>query len=123
MYINCIENTQSCKVKIKMGTVKENLLKIQEDIAPYNPKIIAVTKYFDGSKLIEAYEAGLRDFGESRVLEAIEKITGLPEEIRKKSTGHMIGQLQSNKVSKAVGFFDYIHSVDSVTPAREISKA
>ena len=106
-----------------MSTVKENLLKIQEDIAPYKPRIIAVTKYFDESKLIEAYNAGLRDFGESRVIDAIAKIERLPEEIRKNSTFHMIGHLQSNKVAKAVGFFDYIHSVDSIKIAEEISKA
>lgn len=105
-----------------MSSVKENLLKIQENIAPYTPKIIAVTKYFDESKLIEAYNAGLRDFGESRVLQAIDKINKLPEEIRKNSTFHMIGHLQTNKVSKAVGFFDYIHSVDSLKLAEAISK-
>ena len=51
-------------------TVKNNLLQIQEDIAPYKPNIIAVTKYFDESAIIEAYNAGLRDFAESRVIEA-----------------------------------------------------
>ena len=65
----------------------------------------------------------MRDFGESRVIDAIAKIERLPEEIRKNSTFHMIGHLQSNKVAKAVGFFDYIHSVDSIKIAEEISKA
>lgn len=106
-----------------MNTVKENLLKIKEDIAPYTPNIIAVTKYFDESKIIEAYEAGLRDFGESRVLEAIEKIQKLPQEIRNNSKFHLIGHLQTNKVSKAVGNFDYIHSVDSLKLAKLISEA
>ncbi len=105
-----------------MGNVKENLLRIQEDIAPYTTNIIAVTKYFDESKLIEAYEAGIRDFGESRIPEAIDKINRLPENIRKNSKFHMIGHLQSNKVKKVVGFFDYIHSVDSVKLAKEISE-
>lgn len=105
-----------------MGNVKENLLRIQEDIAPYTTNIIAVTKYFDESKLIEAYEAGIRDFGESRIPEAIDKINRLPESIRKNSRFHMIGHLQSNKVKKVVGFFDYIHSVDSLKLAREISE-
>lgn len=104
-----------------MNTVKENLLKIREDIAPYTPNIIAVTKYFDESKIIEAYEAGLRDFGESRVLEAIEKIRKLPQEIRDDSKFHLIGHLQTNKVQKAIGNFDYIHSVDSLKLAKSIS--
>lgn len=105
-----------------MNTVKENFIKIKEDIAPYTPNIIAVTKYFDESKIVEAYEAGLRDFGESKVLEAIEKIQKLPQEIRNNSKFHLIGHLQSNKVRKAVGNFDYIHSVDSLKLAKMISE-
>lgn len=105
-----------------MNTVGENLLKVREDIAPYTPNIIAVTKYFDESKIIEAYEAGLRDFGESRVLEAIEKIKKLPQEVRENSNFHLIGHLQTNKAKKAVGNFDYIHSVDSLKLAELISE-
>lgn len=105
-----------------MNTVGENLLKVREDIAPYTPNIIAVTKYFDESKIIEAYEAGLRDFGESRVLEAIEKIEKLPQEIRQNSKFHLIGHLQTNKAKKAVGNFDYIHSIDSLKLAELISE-
>ena len=103
------------------NTVKNNLLQIQEDIAPYKPNIIAVTKYFDESAIIEAYNAGLRDFAESRVIEAIVKINNLPEEIRNNSKFHFIGHLQTNKVKKAVGTFDYIHSVDSFKLAKTIS--
>ncbi len=103
------------------NTVKNNLLQIQEDIAPYKPNIIAVTKYFDESAIIEAYNAGLRDFAESRVIEAIAKINNLPEEIRNNSKFHFIGHLQTNKVKKAIGTFDYIHSVDSFKLAKTIS--
>lgn len=105
-----------------MDTIKDNLLRVQRDIVPYTPNIIAVTKYFDETKIIEAYEAGLRDFGESRVLEAIEKINKLPEEIRQNSRFHLIGHLQTNKASKAVGDFDYIHSIDSLKIAQIISQ-
>lgn len=105
-----------------MSTIKENLLHIKKDIAPYTPNIIAVTKYFDESKIIQAYEAGLRDFGEARVLEAIEKISKLPQEIRTNSRFHLIGHLQTNKVKNAVGNFDYIHSVDSLKLAQLISE-
>lgn len=105
-----------------MNTIKKNLLQIQEEIAPYTPNIIAVTKYFDESKIIEAYEAGLRNFGESRVLEAIEKIQKLPQEIRNNSKFHLIGHLQTNKVHKTMGNFDYIHSVDSLKLAHAISE-
>lgn len=103
-------------------TVKKNLLQIQEEIAPYRPNIIAVTKYFDENAIIEAYNAGLRDFAESRVIEASEKINNLPSEIKENSRFHFIGHLQTNKVKKAIEIFDFIHSVDSVKLAEKISE-
>lgn len=103
-------------------TIRDNLLKIREDIELYTPNIIAVTKYFDETKIIEAYEVGLRDFGEARVIEAIEKIQKLPKEVRANSRFHLIGHLQTNKARKAVGNFDYIHSVDSLKLAETISE-
>ncbi len=103
------------------NTIRKNLLQIQEEIAPYRPNIIAVTKYFDENAIIQAYNAGLRDFGESRVIEASEKIRKLPQEIKENSTFHLIGHLQTNKVKKAIEVFDYIHSVDSVKLAEKIS--
>lgn len=96
------------------NTVKENLLQIQKEIAPSQARIIAITKYFDENKLIEAYHAGLRDFGENRVVDALNKFAKLPQEIIDNSTFHLVGHLQTNKVKKAVGNFDYIHSVDSL---------
>lgn len=102
-------------------TVKKNLLQIQEDIAPYKPNIIAVTKYFDETAIIDAYNAGLRNFAESRVIEAIEKIEKLNCEIKNNSQFHFIGHLQTNKVKKVIRFFDYIHSVDSLKLAKVIS--
>ena len=84
------------------NTVRQNLLQIQEEIAPYKPNIIAVTKYFDESAIIEAYNAGLRNFAESRAVEAVEKINNLPQEIRSNSKFHFIGHLQTNKVKKAI---------------------
>lgn len=102
--------------------VRQNLLQIQEDIAPYKPNIIAVTKYFDETAIINAYNAGLRDFAESRVVEAVKKIDNLPSDIRNNSRFHFIGHLQTNKVKKVVGKFDYIHSVDSLKLAKVISE-
>lgn len=103
--------------------VKENLSRIQEEIAPYTPNIIAVTKYFDEDAMLAAYQAGMRDFAESRTIEAIEKIGRLPAEMRENSTFHFIGHLQSNKVKKTVENFDYIHSVDSLKLAELISQS
>ena len=107
--------------RVMQNTVIENLLRIQEDIAPYKPNIIAVTKYFDESAIISAYQAGLRNFAESRVIEAIEKIERLPKEIRENSKFHFIGHLQTNKVKKTVANFDVIHSIDSIKLAKEVS--
>ena len=104
------------------GLVKNNLSQIQEQIVPYTPKIIAVTKYFSKDSIIEAYSAGLRNFGESRAIEAIEKINSLPNEIKENSNFHFIGHLQTNKVNKVVCNFDVIHSVDSLKVAEAISQ-
>lgn len=105
-----------------MSSVKDNLQKVQEKVAPYNVKIIAVTKYYNEEKLLEAYEAGIRDFGENRVQDALEKFAKLPDEVKSNSFFHLIGHLQSNKVNKAVGNFDFIHSVDSLKLAEMINK-
>ena len=110
-------------IAIDGDLVERNLNEIKNNIAHCKVKIIAVTKYF-GLKAIEAgYKVGLRDFAESRVQDGVEKIESLPEEIRKNSTFHFIGHLQSNKVKAAVRHFDIIHSVDSLKIAKAISEA
>lgn len=119
--VQLILYSTSCRGRMIMS-VKENLLQIQEDIVPYKPNIIAVTKYFDESAIVEAYNAGLRDFAESRVIEAIEKINRLSDEIKRNSKFHFIGHLQTNKVKKAVRNFDVIQSVDSIKLAEVISE-
>ena len=101
-------------------TIKRNLLQIKQKIEPYTPNIIAVTKYFDHTAIIESYNAGIRDFGENRVLDAVAKIELLDDEIRKNSRFHLIGHLQKNKVKKAVGNFDLIQSVDTLELAQAI---
>lgn len=104
-----------------MDRVRENLENIKTQIAHYTPKIVAVTKYFDESQIIRYYEMGLRDFGENRVKDALEKMKKLPDEIRKNSRFHLIGHLQTNKAKLAVGNFYLIHSVDSLKLAQIIS--
>lgn len=103
-----------------MGNIKENIKQIRQQLAHSQVKIIAVTKYYDVDRLIEAYDVGLRDFGENKVVDAINKIESLPQNIRNDSTFHLIGHLQSNKVKKAVKYFDIIHSVDSLKLAQKI---
>lgn len=102
--------------------VSKNLSRILKITNSYSARIIAVTKYYDESKIKEAYEAGLRDFGESRALEAIEKINKLEDKIRSNSIYHFIGHLQTNKVKHVVSNFEYVHSVDSLKVAKEIDR-
>lgn len=102
--------------------ILENYEKIKTQIAPYKPKIVAVTKYFDESQIIKYYNLGFRDFGENRVKDALEKIEKLPREIVQNSKFHLIGHLQSNKVKNAVGKFHLIHSVHSLKLAEIISE-
>lgn len=104
-----------------MPSVEENLKEIKAEIPDFKGRIIAVTKYVDESKMVEAYNAGLRNFGENKAQDALKKLENLPEEIVKNSTWHFIGHLQSNKVRKVVGKFDYIHSVDTLELAEKIS--
>lgn len=99
-------------------TVKEQLGLILKDVEKYNPRIIAVTKYYDEKRMIEAFDAGLRDFAESRVLDALEKIGNIDDTTRAQSIYHFIGHLQTNKIKHVVGNFEYIHSVDSLKVAK-----
>ena len=80
--------------------------------------LIAVSKTKPLPMLQEAYEAGVRDFGENRVQELVEKYEALPGDIR----WHMIGHLQRNKVKDLVGKVFLIHSVDSLRLAQEIQR-
>lgn len=109
-------------IKINRSLVKTHLDEIKKDIAHSNVKIIAVTKYFGLDSILAGYEVGIRDFGESRAIDSIKKIEALPDEVRKNSTFHFIGHLQTNKVGKVVRYFDVIHSVDSLKVATAISK-
>lgn len=108
---------------MSLGVVKTNLLRLKNEIVPYTPRIIAVTKYYDVSAILDAYEAGLRDFGESRANDAISKIESLPLDIRRESKFHFIGHLQTNKANKVVQYFDCIQSVDSLHLAEVISES
>lgn len=88
--------------------------------SPYNQQVqlIAVSKTKPVSMLQEAYNEGIRDFGENKVQELVEKYDELPKDIR----WHMIGHLQRNKVKYIVDKVYLIHSVDSLRLAEEISK-
>lgn len=106
----------------KASRIVENLLKIRNETEKYNAKIVAVSKYYSTDKMIEAYNAGVRDFGESKLPWAVEKINSLDDVMRSDCNYHLIGHLQTNKVKRAAGFFNLIHSLDSIRLADEIQK-
>lgn len=80
--------------------------------------LIAVSKTKPIEMLLEAYEEGVRDFGENKVQEILQKYPQLPSDIR----WHMIGHLQKNKVRQVIDKVVLIHSVDSVELAEQIEK-
>jgi pyridoxal phosphate enzyme (YggS family) len=101
--------------------VGETCARIGRD--PAEIVIVAVTKGHPAGTLIAALEAGLRQIGENRVAEAMEKfsIAAVPLGSHG-ATRHMIGHLQRNKTRDAVTAFDWIQSVDSMRLAHALSK-
>ncbi len=103
--------------------VKQQLDRLEASMA-HQPKIlVAVTKYTTLAKMEEAYGAGIRHFGEARVLDALKKKSELPQAMVQEIQWHLIGHLQSKKVNKTVGEFALIHSVDSLRLAEKLSEA
>lgn len=98
--------------------IKANLEAIKNTFRNPDCLLVAVSKTKPIEDLREAYEAGIRDFGENKVQEIQEKQPQLPEEVR----WHMIGHLQSNKVKYIAPFVHLIHGVDSFKLLQEINK-
>ncbi len=111
-----MDNTVKKLSDIK-NNIKNHLNKLE---IKKSPKIIAVSKTFEMSKILPLLESGHVDFGENKVQEALDKWFEIKKNIPKIKL-HMIGKLQTNKVKFAVQLFDYIHSVDSEKLARKIA--
>ena len=90
-------------------TIANKITSLQTSL-PQGVKIVAVSKFHPVESLMEAYDAGQRIFGESRVQELLAKHEALPKDIE----WQMIGHLQTNKVRQIVPFVSLIQSVDSV---------
>jgi PLP dependent protein len=84
---------------------------------PSDILLLAVSKTVSTENIQKAYDAGLKDFGENRVQEALGKIPLLPWDAR----WHLIGQLQTNKINKTLGRFVLVHSIDSAELAQAVS--
>jgi len=97
---------------------KSSLEEILSVLQPHNTKLISVTKTHPVEILQEAYDLGLRVFGENKVQELVSKAEALPKDIE----WHLIGHLQSNKAKYIAPFIYMIHSVDSFKLLQEINK-
>lgn len=98
--------------------IKANLESVKKSFVNPECKLIAVSKTKPLEDLKEAYEAGIRDFGENKVQEIQAKQPEMPADTR----WHMIGHLQSNKVKYIAPFVHLIHGVDSFKLLQEINK-
>ena len=109
-----------------MGIVSDNLKAVEEKIQKACDRagrdrsevtLIAVSKTKPVDMLLEAYNDGIRTFGENKVQEPTGTIEQMPDDIQR----HMIGHLQRNKVKYIAGKVALIHSVDSYRLAEEIN--
>jgi PLP dependent protein len=91
--------------------------------APTDITLVAVTKTYPAGDALEAMRAGVLDLGENRVQEATPKIAELCRlDPSNTPRWHLIGHLQSNKAKVAIQNFELIHSVDSLSLARELNR-
>jgi pyridoxal phosphate enzyme (YggS family) len=110
--------------------ISANILRVRERIdtaarrcgrSPGEITLMAVTKTHSAARIREAYEAGLRVFGENRVQEFAAKadaLADLPD-----AAWHMIGHLQTNKAGKAAELFGAVDSLDSLKLAEKLDLA
>ena len=103
----------------KLKTIQHNINNLSYEGS--KPNIICVSKTFSIGKLMPLIDYGHRHFGENKVQEALQKWSELKERFSDLKI-HMVGKLQTNKVKKALGVFDYIHSIDSIKLADTIKK-
>lgn len=98
-------------------SITQNIKQILSEL-PQHVTLVAVSKTKPNAMLMEAYEAGQKDFGENYVQELVDKQAALPNDIN----WHFIGHLQSNKVKYIAPFVYLIHGVDSFSLLKEINK-
>ena len=109
-------------------SIAENIVRVREQIAaavrranrnPDEITLMAVSKTFSAERVREAYAAGLRVFGESKVQEFATKADALRD--LRDVEWHLIGHLQTNKAAKAAELFDAVDSVDSARAAEKLN--
>jgi pyridoxal phosphate enzyme (YggS family) len=109
--------------------LQDNIARVRERIAeachrsgrrPDEVRLVAVSKTVPAERIRQAYEAGLREFGENRVQEAEAKRGALSDLT---VTWHLVGHLQTNKARLARELFHWVHSVDSLRVAQKLDQA
>lgn len=98
--------------------IENNIKEILKELNNTSTNLIAVSKTQPTSVIQQAYDTGIKDFGENKVQELLTKIDKLPKDIK----WHMIGHLQTNKVKDLIDKVYLIHSVDSIKLANVIDR-
>lgn len=110
-----------------MNEIQENYRKVCENIDfvcsqarrdPRGVTLVAVSKGESAESIRELYDAGHRDFGESRLQEFLQKVEELPRDIR----WHFIGRIQSNKFERILDYFPVTHSISAADQVARIAR-
>ena len=102
---------------MKLSDIRDNIRNILHSI-PSSVKLISVSKTRSLSEMEEAYVEGIREFGENKVQELVNKYDNFHKDVK----WHLIGHLQTNKVKYIPGKVSLIHSLDSIELLQEIEK-
>ena len=103
-------------MKQRADQLASNLAAVQDEIAPFAPTLIVVTKTYPVSDVQILRQLGVRDFGENRSAEGLEKSAEV------EATWHYQGEIQSKKLREILSWADYIHSLDSADHAEKIKR-
>ena len=98
-------------------SIAENLKQVLAEL-PQGVRLVAVSKFHPNEAIEEAYQAGQRIFGESKVQEMTAKYESLPKDIE----WHFIGHLQSNKIKYMIPYVAMIHGIDSYRLLAEVNR-
>ena len=102
---------------MKLDDIRDNIRNIL-DCIPSSVKLISVSKTRSLGEMEEAYNEGIREFGENKVQELVNKYDNFHKDVK----WHFIGHLQRNKVKYILGKVSLIHSLDSIELLQEIEK-
>ena len=98
-------------------SIADNLKQVLAEL-PQGVRLVAVSKFHPNQAIEEAYQAGQRIFGESKVQEMTAKYESLPKDIE----WHFIGHLQSNKIKYMIPYVAMIHGIDTYKLLAEVNK-